>query len=101
MRRFCVGVIGLWALCLLFMPASANADLGNSDVRLMGEFNCYVPGETTKICFLVTNDSPDVEEINAVNLLCPTGWTLAFNSQYPTDVLELHGITDNAANFWP
>jgi len=99
MRRFCVGVIGLWALCLLFMPASANADLGNSDVQLMGGANCYKPGEKTRICFLVTNASTDGTEIDSVDLLFPTGWTAVFNDQQTYLVLDIHTILDNSAYF--
>jgi len=99
MRRFCVGMIGLCALCLLFMPASANADFVDSDVALQNvgtclipdnPDNCYKPGQTTKICFLVTNASTVSEDIDIdeVELTFPAAWTLAFNCQAPSGVLE-------------
>ena len=94
MRRFCVGMIGLWALCLLFMPASANAGLGDSDVALQSvgtcapADNCYKPGETITVCFQVRNGSFDTEEIEKVEFTFPAAWTLAFNCQAPSGVLQ-------------
>lgn len=99
MRRVFLGVMGLWCLSLLFMPVHASADLGASDVQLMGGSNCYVPGETTTICFLVTNDSPDTEGIKIVGLTFPTGWTLAFHSQETMGVLDVHNIINYYVEF--
>jgi len=112
MKRFCVGVIGLWALWLLFMPASANADFVDSDVALQNvgtclipdnPDNCYKPGQTTKICFLVTNASTVLEDIDIVqvDLTFPTGWTLAYNCPEFPAVLDEHLITGNSIAFTP
>lgn len=105
MRRICMEVICLWCLSLLFMPAAANATLGDSDVVLETAGiskvpdNCYTPGETTTVCFEVTNRTIDSEEIDEVNFLFPTGWGLAFVDQSDTGVLDIHTITDNYAEF--
>ena len=76
MRRRFYWVMGfLWVLPLLFAGV-VSADLGLSKTVLDPSANCYSPGETKTLCFLVTNDSPDGEAITDVDLGFPEDWTV-------------------------
>jgi len=63
------------ALCLFF-TAQASASLGASKVVLDPSADCYQPGESKTLCFLVSNDSPDGEAIADIDLGFPGDWTV-------------------------
>ncbi len=66
MRRRVYLVIGVLMALSLFFSAEVSASLGPSKAVLDPSADCYQPGESKTLCFLVSNDSPDGEAIAGV-----------------------------------
>lgn len=75
MKHVCFKIYVLMALCL-FLTAEVSANLGPSRVVVDPGADCYQPGENKRICFLVTNSSPDGEVITDIDLGFPGDWTV-------------------------
>ncbi|MBW2202752.1 MAG: hypothetical protein JRF52_01305 [Deltaproteobacteria bacterium] len=76
MRRRVCSAIGILMALWLFFTAQASASLGPSKVVLDPSANCYQPGESKTLCFLVSNESPDGEAIADIDLGFPGDWTV-------------------------
>ena len=88
----CLAAVMAWGLAMLAPPA-AMGSLGGADVTVSEGNTCYVAGETNTFCFLITHDPSADEEIIAVDLHFPDGWTGFYtcdaNPNHPPGVFAL------------